>query len=147
MIESMYSRQLISDIQRHEVAKKNLVTSTEKYLTYLSEHLFETFSIEKVVLRGYTPSFNDGDICYFTSNLNYPDVEFRDDIKMNKEEWVTKEEEYIEPSEDLEKQYQQICKYFTIIPAWALEDLYNSHGFEVIITKGSVVEEDYSCGY
>lgn len=142
MIDSPESENLTYYLDKYDKARRQILEHTKKYLIYLSTHLFEIFPIEKITLRGYTPSFNDGDICYFRSNLEYPDVEFTEDkANIIREEWTN------EPDDETEKQYKEICEYFSLIPAWVLEELYNSQGFELIINKGSITEEDYCCDY
>lgn len=120
--------------------------------------------LDMVVIRGSTPSFNDGDPCYFSLEVIVTDMEdymeieelgiteFRgkteDDFE-DEVDWIDYLTETINGDLTWEDD-SKVSAFFS-----PLEDLmasqYNEYGFELIITivngVANIEERDYECGY
>lgn len=140
---------LNNSITVHSAAKAAVVENVKKYMEHLQKTLFKLYPIEAIIIRGYTPSFNDGDPCTFSSNLETPGIKFKDmDLMVDHEEWTTEEGEYVEtPLDNEEEIYEKVCEAYRVIPDWALEQIYESYGFQLTITEDSVEKDWYDCGY
>lgn len=118
-------------------AKLMLCQEAKKFLEADGNQIYKT-----VYFGGYTPYFNDGDECTFTSgpvlasNLDSGDIYH---FECNDSEYE------IEP-EELNEIYTKLLEIGII------EDLFESRGFIAKIYKNDVgeyvlVEEEYDCGY
>jgi len=104
-------------------------------------------------IKFWTPAFNDGSPCKFTSGIDYPVInyydtdygEVRDEDENYKEGVVLSDREVDEYAELVSES----------ISAFSISDfkwLYNDYGFRLVFLKNadgsvSVTEEDYDCGY
>jgi hypothetical protein len=101
--------------QRIEEAKKTIKETAKDVFKELTAELFEeNQNLVSFSWTQYTPYWNDGDVCEFDANIDYPSVKIKTDggkiVRFNDYETVEVDEDEIEYEvEDTEK-YDRMCE-------------------------------------
>lgn len=107
-------------------------------------------NVESITWRAYTPSFNDGDPCYFSSTHPYPFMLFvGQNIDELDDTWEGYEDEG--DSEEVKTQkkeaYKQWCSLIGTFDNDDMENMFGD-GVEVTLTKdGTITKDNYDCGH
>ena len=115
-------------VEKYKNANKELCDTVRAELENEVKNILAEDDITYYFL-GYTPSFNDGDPCTFTTYLQ--------------EELYDDEGEYIGDAPS----YEKLDILFGSIPNEILSQIYNDWGFRLVLTKNGIEVEDYDCGY
>ena len=110
--------------QMREIAEQ-IVNSVREAIFELPE----AEAVDYIAIQGYTPEFNDGNACEFTSNEDYPDILMKDDE--------------MDVSDTLRN---QITKYTELLTPNLLSYLYENN-FELQLYKTKIKKTKYDCGY
>ncbi len=109
-----------------EELKESVTDNLGKILLETIQRSPEITLIEWV---GYTPGFNDGDICEFRMYSDPHECEF------------SKE------TQEVNTTINSLCNIISEIPDEIYKNVYNSYGFKLVLTQSSFSVEDYDCGY
>lgn len=158
----------MSALNDYVKAKKELVASGRKIIGEAGLALLEKYpELETITFTGYTPSFNDGDPCTFTTGEIYgtPSKLYTDSLKSKEELEQDEEEDEDEYEQEynefdcdfedfLNKKHKSFKKDFQnfVDCIYEMSDLLpgifdNEYGFKVIISREKLIVEDYDCGY
>jgi len=125
--------------------QKTLEEAENSIFNELRDSLFdENPTLKKFSFRGWTPSFNDGDPCKFSCDLNYPSVNGYDS---GDAEWEDGKEHSKEKLKETEKLSENVSEVLSILPESFYERKFGSYGFEVTVTKEKITIDEYDCGY
>jgi Zn-finger protein len=122
-------------------AKAAFVAELRRLMTLYPE-------IKCAVWNQYTPSFNDGDPCYFTVGDFY--ISTSEEVDSNGEIDTEDDDHEVWSSYNLPprfKEYQPVMDFMNSgVGADILEDVFGSD-VQVRVTVSGVQVEDYDCGY
>ncbi len=115
---------------------KTIIAVGEEIVVLVRDAIFaieDAQFIDCVRIQGYTPSYNDGENCEFSTTLDYPEVELNDaGLAKSGNEQV--------------KIQQTVGKITALITPQLLAFLYVNN-FELQLRKDSIKTEEYDCGY
>jgi len=118
-------------------AKKEEIKALQTDVEILGKELIEVGSknvfaqipkLEYFFWTQYTPYFNDGEPCYFSSNHDYPDMQFSEGVKYG--------------SPDYNQAKEAIKKVLEIFTDSDMEDFFGDH-VQVTVSRSGLTVEEY----
>lgn len=133
-------------IKEFDEKRQELTAQLKKDFPALLAPLFEKYpGVKNVRWTQYTPYFNDGDACEFSSNagyadLNYDGYEDQDEDEDESEETVKVEAEPIAAPEEAEDEFQEVL---ASIDDSFYKDLFGDHVEVTVLRDGTINVEEY----
>lgn len=120
-----------------EELQKQLKEKSEAVLMDVFKEAFKDIpELKTIAWTQYTPSFNDGDPCYFILG----------DIVFSSTEWENVEEN-VDDFDDVRNKTTKDIAILINSVSNILEILYGEYGAFVRVHKDGIEVEDYDCGY
>lgn len=131
---------------RINVKLKELETQQLETFKEVTEFLFKNNpDLKSFSFRGYTPSFNDGEPCEFSTTIDSPSV---NGYNSDYGEWEDGSEEHTDEDEATSERLSEVVSaYLKVLPESFYGQKFGTSGFEVTVTKDKIKVEDYDCGY
>lgn len=126
--------------------RKELTAQLKKDFPALLAPLFEKYpGVKNVRWTQYTPYFNDGDPCEFSTNAGYADINWdgeddEDDEEEENEEAETTKAEAVEVPEEAEGEFQDVL---SSIDDSFYKDLFGDHVEVTVKRDGTIDVEEY----
>lgn len=139
---------MMSSLEKFREAKKEIKDLKKKLKSQVKDvfyaavkELFNEYpDLKSISWTGYTPYFNDGDTCEFSSNHEYPDINGVGD-------WADPTEEEAEAYEKIDKKVRDKMEKAvrTFMKEWDDDDMYDLFGdhVQVTVTKKGISTEHY----
>lgn len=141
----MSSQTTVDDIKKHLSEKQAELEQKRREVMDYSKDVFGTAikailtkypAIQEISWTAYTPSFNDGDPCYYRSQHDYFDVNDNGDEGY----------EFRKASDENQQIYTEIKGFLTAFNTEFYESTFGD-GVKVTVTKDGITVKDYDCGY
>lgn len=142
------------DFNHYKKIIDELALSDKETKTLLQEGLLDLKNrypmLDRFAVRGYTPSFNDGDACTFSLEIfinNLDELDILEDDEDDEEEV-----EVIDYNADMSRNDARACDAFITKYLSTLIEKKYVDDFQIVFTYTSTGEvsidvEDYDCGY
>ncbi len=124
--------------------RKELTAQLKKDFPALLAPLFEKYpGVKNVRWTQYTPYFNDGDACEFSTNAGYADLNWdgeEEDDEDDDEETETTNTDEVEVPEEAEDEFQEVL---SSIDDSFYKDLFGDHVEVTVNRDGTIDVEEY----
>lgn len=132
-------------IKEFDEKRKELVEQLKKDFPALLAPLFEKYpGVKNVRWTQYTPYFNDGDSCEFSTNAGYADLNWDgSEDEEDDEETETTKAEVVEVPDEAEDEFQEVL---ASIDDSFYKDLFGDHVEVTVSRDGTINIEEYEHG-